>query len=200
MRDFCRGYCGRVVKAKDLKSFHESVAGSNPVNIVLFFGKRKETSYAHTSIDLLFACGFCQRSAHVQSYVLSARQHPHDTPTQDSPKKRTHLHNRERNRIERRRGRRRRRRRGPGLGSLSVNVVDAAGAATPAKRVAANGSDARQTAPKPPLHLATPPRAPRNATHHRKVPRAATFRVSTYFIAVSQPHTPAPPWPSTRPS
>ena len=65
------GYCGRVVKAKDLKSFHESVAGSNPVNIVLlFFCKRKGTSYAHTSIDLLFACGFCQRSARVEMLVF----------------------------------------------------------------------------------------------------------------------------------
>ena len=195
------GYCGRVVKAKDLKSFHESVAGSNPVNIaLLFFCKRRETSYAHTSIDLRFACGFCQRSARAQELSVSKTAPPQHTQARATEE--TNKPPQPRAKSDRTTSRtsastssrglpqgfalRKRRRRGRCRDASQTRRCQRFRRATSRPKTA---TPPRHTAARTPERQASPERAAR-----RDLPRIPIF------IARRRPRAPAPPWPSTRPS
>ena len=206
MGDFCRGYCGRVVKAKDLKSFHESVAGSNPVNIVLFFffvNVERHRTHARRLIFFLPAVRVLSKKR-VRAQELSVSktappQHTHARATEETnkpPQPRTKSHRTTTPTTSpgigpagARRGARalrKRRRRGRCRDASQTRRCQRFRRATSRPKTT---TSPRHTAARTPERHASPESAAR-----RDLPRIPIF------IARRRPRAPAPPWPSTRPS
>ena len=200
MGDFyAGGYCGRVVKAKDLKSFHESVAGSNPVNIVLlFFFVNVERRRTHTRRLSFFCCSqvLSKKHTHVgTSHPKKQRTHITTTePTNKPPQPRTKSHRTTtpttssvaRHRRAGARALRKRRRRGRCRDASQTRRCQRFRRATNRPKTT---TPPRHTAARTPERHASPESAAR-----RDLPRIPIF------IARRRPRAPAPPWPSTRPS